>query len=74
MAKKISEFPISNIKNYSYFKIGRWDLKLLDNRTIKFPNNVSNSTIKKSIELLNREDFLNYKIIDLRVEGKIIVE
>ena len=30
--------------------------------------------IKKSTELLDREDFENYKIIDLRVEGTIIVE
>ena len=30
--------------------------------------------IKKSIELLKRKDFQKYNIIDLRVEGKIIVE
>ena len=32
------------------------------------------TAIKKSIELLDREDFKNYNIIDLRVDGKIIVE
>ena len=69
-----NKFPTNNIKNFYYFKIGRWDLKLSDNRTIKLPYNVSNSKIRKSIELVNRKDFQNYKIIDLRVEGKIIVE
>ena len=71
---EINKFPTSNIKNFYYFKIGRWDLELSDNRTIKLPYNVSNSKIRKSIELVNRKDFQNYKIIDLRVEGKIIVE
>ena len=71
---KINKFPINNIKNFSYFKIGRWNVELLDNRTIKFPHNTDSKIIKKTIELLKREDFQNYKIIDLRIDGKIIVE
>ena len=49
-------------------------MNFLNNKTIKFPQNNIEKAIKKSIELLNREDFENYKIIDLRVEGTIIVE
>ena len=71
---EINKFPTRNIKNFYYFKIGRWDLELFDNRTIKLPYNVSGNTIKKIIELLHRKDFQNYKIIDLRIDGKIIVE
>jgi len=71
---KQNKFPINNIKNFFYFKIGRWDVELLDNRTIKFPDNVDSSKIIKTIELLSRKDFENYKIIDLRIDGKIIVE
>ena len=41
---------------------------------IKFPSSNINEAIIKSIKLLDREDFSNYKIIDLRVDGKIIVE
>ena len=69
-----NKFPTSNIKNFLYYQIGRWDLELLDNRILKLPYNVSNRIIKKSIELLNRKDFQIYKIIDLRVDGKVIVE
>jgi len=71
---KNNDFPTKSIKNFYYFKIGRWDLELLDNRIIKFPDNISGNVIKKTIKLLNREDFENYKIIDLRIDGKIIVE
>ena len=71
---KVNNFPRKKIKKFYYFKIGRWDLQLANNKTIKFPYNVTNDIIKKSVELLNREDFQNYNIIDLRVAGKIIVE
>ena len=69
-----NNFPNKKIKNFFYFKIGRWDLQLIDNKIIKFPDSNINNAIKKSIELLDREDFKNYNIIDLRIDGKIIVE
>ena len=69
-----NKFPTNKIKNFYYFKIDRWDLKLSDDRTIKFPYNINSNIIKKSIKLLSRTDFQNYKIIDLRIDGKIIVE
>ena len=37
-------------------------------------NIVNNDVIKKSMELLDRKDFENYNIIDLRIHGKIVVE
>ncbi len=70
----VNKFPKEEIKNFFYFRIGRWDLELVNNKTIKFPHNVKNDVIKKSIELLQRKDFQNYNIIDLRIDGKIIVE
>ena len=69
-----NNFPSKKIKNFYYFQIGRWDLQLLNNKIIKLPHNNTDDAIKKSVELLKREDFKNYNIIDLRVDGKIIVE
>ena len=71
---KKNNFPVKKIKNYYYFQIGRWDIQLANNKIIKLPYNNINEAIKKTIKLLEREDFENYKIIDLRVDGKIIVE
>jgi cell division septal protein FtsQ len=71
---KKNKFPVKLIKNYYYFQIERWNLELFNNKTIKFPyENIKNAIIK-SIELIEREDFKNYNTIDLRVDGKIIVE
>ena len=71
---KKNNFPNKKIKNFYYFQIGRWDLELLDNKIIKFPYNNTDDAIIKSIGLLDHKDFKNYNIIDLRVDGKIIVE
>ena len=71
---KKNNFPNEQIKNFYYFQIGRWDLQLVNNKIIKFPHNNTDDAIIKSVELLNRKDFKNYNIIDLRVDGKIIVE
>ena len=71
---KKNNFPNKQIKNFYYFQIGRWDLQLVNNKIIKLPDNNIDDAINKSIELLEREDFKNYNIIDLRVDGKIIVE
>ena len=71
---KDNKFPIKEIKTYYFFQINRWDLQLFKETTIKFPYNNIEDAIRKSIELINRKDFKNYKVIDLRVNGKIIVE
>jgi len=71
---KKNNFPNKKIKNFYYFQIGRWDLQLANNKIIKFPYKVTSNIIKKSVELLDRKDFENYNIIDLRIDGKIIVE
>ena len=71
---EINNFPKQEIKNMYYFQIERWDLQLSNDKIIKFPHKATDKIIKKSIDLLNRKDFENYNIIDLRVDGKIIVE
>ena len=69
-----NSFPNKEIINFYYFQVGRWDVQLINNKIIKFPHNNVEDAIKKSIELLKRKDFENYNIIDLRMDGKIIVE
>tara|TARA_Y100000590_G_C15713649_1_gene1011151 strand:- start:429 stop:1112 length:684 start_codon:yes stop_codon:yes gene_type:complete len=71
---KENNFPRNRIKNYYYFQIGRWDTLLLKGQTIKFPAENIKKAIILSVKLLNNEDFTKYDIIDLRVDGKIIVE
>ena len=69
-----NNFPNQKIKNFYYFQIGRWDLKLLNDLIIKFPDSKIIEAIQQSVELLTRKDFENYNVIDLRIHGKIVVE
>ena len=71
---KDNNFPIEKVNKFYFFQIGRWDLQLAGGKIIKFPNDNVVEAIKKSIELLGREDFKSYNIIDLRVDGKTVVE
>jgi len=71
---KNNSFPINEIKSFYYFRSGRWDLKLLNDKIIKFPDNIKISLIREVVELLNRKDFSDYNLIDLRIDDKIIVE
>ncbi len=71
---KNNNFIIKEIENFYYFQIGRWDLQLFDNKTIKFPSNKIEKAIQQSVKLLNHKNFKNYNIIDLRMHGKIVAE
>ena len=69
-----NKFPRKQVKNYYYFQVDRWDVKLTNNQIIKFPGKKRKKAIQQSVKLLNHEDFENYKVIDLRIHGKIVVE
>lgn len=71
---KKSDFPYHKIKNFYYFKIGRWDLELFDNKTIKLPFENVLESLNQANVLIKREDFKKYTIIDLRLNGKVIAE
>ena len=71
---KINNFPYQNIKNYFFFKVGRWDIHLKNDKIIKFPYENINEAIKKSLELINNKEFKKYTIIDLRIKDKIITQ
>ncbi len=69
-----NEFPINKIKDFYFFKIGRWDIRLENEQIIKLPFIQVEETIKQLIALLNRKEFQKYKVIDLRINDKIITE
>ena len=70
----LNKFPKNRIKSYTYFQINRWDLRLNNDQIIKFPSKKRKEAIQQSVKLLDREDFKKYRVIDLRIDGKIVVE
>lgn len=67
-----SKFDYKNIKNIIFFKSGRFDIKLKNEVLIRFPINYSEEIINYGSDLLNNKKFANSKIIDLRINNRII--
>jgi cell division septal protein FtsQ len=71
---KKNNFPTDKIKSYHYFQIGRWDLLFSKDKIIKLPADNVTLAINQTIKLLNKKEFNNFNVIDLRVDGKIVVK
>ena len=69
---KLSKLDYNTIDEIIFFKSGRFDIKLENEILIKFPIKYTEDIINYSSNLLIDKKFVNSKIIDLRLENKII--
>ncbi len=67
-----SKFDYNSIKNIFFFGSGRFDIKLKNELLIRFPINYTKEIINYGSDLLNNKKFVNSKIIDLRINNRII--
>ena len=67
-----SNLDYKMISEIKFFKSGRFDVYLSKGIIIKFPIKFNQQIIDYSSELLNRKEFANSKVIDLRIKNKII--
>tara|TARA_Y100000591_G_C21796553_1_gene679645 strand:- start:631 stop:1302 length:672 start_codon:yes stop_codon:yes gene_type:complete len=68
-----SKFVYTDIKNFYSFKIGRWDLEISSGKLIKLPKNNVKEALNLSSQILVDENFKDKKIIDLRLNKKLII-
>lgn len=68
---KKSSLNSKNIKSITFFKSNRFDLNLND-KLIKFPINYNDSILEYAYKILQDNNFVDAKIIDLRINNKII--
>ena len=71
---KETQFPMDLIRNFVFFRIGRWDLELFDGTIIKLPSSNVAKSLKKLNSLLKSQYLGNVNLIDLRIENQIITE
>ena len=69
---KLSKLDYNKINEIVFFKSGRFDINLDDKTLIKFPIKYTKEIVNYSSYLLNDKRFVNSKVIDLRLENKII--
>ena len=53
-------FPINKIKSYNHFEVGRWDINLQDNRTIKLPPIDYKESLIEFIKLNKNVNFVRF--------------
>ena len=69
---KLSKLDYNKIDEIVFFKSGRFNVNLENKISIKFPIKYTEDIINYSSNLLNDKKFINSKVIDLRLENKII--
>ncbi len=68
-----SKFDFNQIKNLFFFKSKRWNIETKNGLIIKLPLNQIDLSLNILFKLMNEEPFKNKKVIDLRNNGKIII-
>ena len=71
--KKIN-FPISKIRSFYYFEVGRWDILMKNQTIIKLPVKNFDISLKNFMDLDNKIDFEKYTIFDYRVKDQLILK
>ena len=71
---KERNFPITDIKSFYHFDIGRWDILLKNNKVIKLPVKNYIESLKNFIKLQKTNDFEKFKIFDYRINNQLILK
>ena len=70
--KKIN-FPLNEVKKYTLYETGRWDLETKDNQVIKLPSKNYLKNLKNFLDLKSKNDFGKYKLFDYRISKQLIL-
>ena len=66
------QLDTKNISSFYFFPSGRWDIKFKDGLLLKLPNKDLIEVLSRVLLLKNNQNFKNSKIIDLRIQNRII--
>ena len=69
----LTNFDYHSIKNFFFFKSGRWDIETKDGLLIKLPNENLKSSLELLLIFLIKNNHKEIKKIDLRQHNQIIV-
>ena len=65
-------FEKNDISSFYFFPSGRWDIKFRNGLLLRLPNDDLINVLPKALLLKNDQNFKNSKVIDLRINNKII--
>ena len=67
-----SNFELSNIESFYYFKSNRWDIKTKKGLIIRLPSEINVNLLNKVTQIIQDENFKNIRFLDFRQENQII--
>ena len=67
-----SNFDVSKIENFYYFKSNRWDFKTKKGLVIRLPSEVNVNLLNTVNQIIEDENFKNIKTLDFRQTNQII--
>jgi cell division septal protein FtsQ len=68
-----SNFEISKIESFYYFKSNRWDIKTKKGLLVRLPSKINVNLLNKVTEIIEDENFKNIKTLDFRQINQIII-
>ena len=69
-----STFSFSNLKTLYFFPSGRWDILTDKDILIKLPQEHIVASLNLSKELINNDNFKDFKFIDLRIKNHLVAK
>ena len=67
-----SNFDVSKIENFYYFKSNRWDIKTKKGLVIRLPSEINVNLLNTVNQIIEDENFKNIKTLDFRQTNQII--
>ena len=67
-----SNFNVSKIENFYYFKSNRWDMKTKKGLIIRLPSEINVNLLNTVNQIIEDENFKNIKTLDYRQTNQII--
>tara|TARA_B100001248_G_C27378192_1_gene455463 strand:- start:459 stop:1115 length:657 start_codon:yes stop_codon:yes gene_type:complete len=67
-------FPLKEIKKYTLYETGRWDLKTKNDKTIKLPVENYIKSLENYLNIRSKKDFKNFEVFDYRINNQLILK
>ena len=71
---KKSKFSFSEFKAIYFFPSNRWDIVMIDDVLIKLPEKNMSKSLNKAYKIITSTQFKDKNIIDLRVNGHLVIK
>ncbi len=73
-ALKILNFPLNSVKRFVFYESDRWNIETKNDHIIKLPSKNYKDSLKKYLNIRNKNEFNKYKIFDFRIQNQLILK